>query len=107
MKIGRLIAAAVVLAALGATLYWSNPTKAAQDATAAAGEPLVSIVSLKQEDISKLEIKKKSGDDVVLDRTAPGSDTWKITSPKPLDRRPRNGFNHPVRFVSAQGGQGG
>ncbi len=85
MKMGRLIAAAVVLAALGATLFWSNRKKAAQDATAAAGEPMVSIVSLKQEDISKLEIKQKSGDDVVVDRTAPGSDTWKITSPKPLD----------------------
>jgi hypothetical protein len=79
---GRLLAAAVILAALGATLFWSNRRKAAQDAAAAGGPATTTIISLKQEDISKLDIKRKDEDDVVLSRVGP--DDWKITSPKPL-----------------------
>jgi Domain of unknown function (DUF4340) len=82
MKMKQLIAAAIVLAALTATLYWSNHRKPV-DATASAGaSPTVKIVSLKQDDISKLEIKKSGGDDVILNRQ--GADRWKITSPAPL-----------------------
>ena len=83
MKMRQLIAATVVLAALAATLYWSNHRKPADDSV---GQPAparrTKIISLKQDDISKLEIKKKDGDDVVLNRV--GSRSWKITSPKPL-----------------------
>jgi hypothetical protein len=82
MKLGRLIAAAVVLAALAGTLFWSNRHKAAEDAAAASGTPAINIISLKQEDISKLDIKKKDADDIVLSRV--GADEWKITSPSPL-----------------------
>ncbi|MBZ5641850.1 MAG: DUF4340 domain-containing protein [Acidobacteriia bacterium] len=82
MKMKQLIAAAVVLAALTATLYWSNHRKPADDTTAASATPTVKIVSLKQDDIAKLEIKKSGGDDVVLNRAA--ADRWKITSPTPL-----------------------
>ena len=82
MKLGKLIAAALVLAALGATLYWSNRRKAVQDAAGIATDPMTEIVSLKQDDISKLEIKQKDKDTVDLDRIGP--DAWKITSPKPL-----------------------
>ena len=81
MKLGRLIAAAVILAALGATLFWSNRRKAAQDALTAAGPPTTTIISVKQEDISKIEIKKKD-EDIVLNKV--GADDWKITSPQPL-----------------------
>jgi Domain of unknown function (DUF4340) len=83
MKLGKLIAAAVVLAALGATLFWSNRRKAVQDAAAIATDPMTEIVSLKQDDISRLEIKKKDQDAVDLNRA--GSDPWKITSPKPFN----------------------
>ena len=82
MKMKQLIAAAVVLAALTATLYWSNHRKPADDTTSASATPTVKIVSLKQDDIAKLEIKKSGGDDVVLNRGA--ADRWKITSPTPL-----------------------
>jgi len=81
MKLGRLIAAAVILAALGATLFWSNRRKATQDALTAAGPPTTTIISVKQEDISKLEIKKKD-EDIVLNKV--GADDWKITSPQSL-----------------------
>lgn len=83
MKMKQLIAAAIVLAALAGTLYWSNHRKPATDsASASSSSPAVKVVSLKQDDISKLEVKIKSGDDVVLNRVGPSS--WKITSPRPL-----------------------
>jgi hypothetical protein len=82
MKMRQLIVATVVLAALAAGLYWSNHRKPAADS--AASTPSVSnakVISLNQDDISKVEVKKKDGD-VVLDRVS--ATNWKITSPKPL-----------------------
>ena len=83
MKMRQLLVATVVLAALAATLYWSNHRKPANDSVSA--NPSASnakVISLTQDDISKLEVKKKDGDDVVLNRT--GAANWKIISPKPL-----------------------
>jgi len=83
MKMKQLIVATVVLAALAATLYWSNHRKPANDTvTAAPSATNAKIISLTQDDISKLEVKKKDGDNVVLSRL--GASSWKITSPKPL-----------------------
>lgn len=82
MKMKQLIAAAIVLAALTATLYWSNHRKPADNSAATGAGATTKIISLKQDDISKLEIKKLNGDEVVLNRVAP--DRWKITSPMPL-----------------------
>ena len=81
MKMKQLIAAAIVLAALTATLYWSNHHKPSDSATASASAT-VKILSLKQNDITKLEVKRTLGEDVVMNRT--GSDRWKIASPTPL-----------------------
>lgn len=81
MKMKQLLAATVVLAALAATLYWSNHRKPAADAMpAAASASNAKVIALTQMDITKLEVKKKSGDDVVLNRAS--ALTWKITSPK-------------------------
>jgi len=83
LKMRQLIVATVVLAALAAGLYWSNHRKAATDsAVAAPSASNAKVISLNQDDISKLEIKKKDGDDVVLDRVS--ALNWEITSPKPL-----------------------
>jgi Domain of unknown function (DUF4340) len=83
MKMKQLIAAAIVLAALAGTLYWSNHRKPASDSvSASSSSSTVKVISLKQDDISKLEVKIKSGDDVVLKRV--GASSWKITSPKSL-----------------------
>jgi hypothetical protein len=82
LKMRQLMIATAVLAALAAGLYWSNHRKAAADSAVAT--PSVSnakVISLNQDDISKLEIKKKDAD-VVLDRVSAAN--WKITSPKPL-----------------------
>jgi Domain of unknown function (DUF4340) len=83
MKMRQLLVATVVLAALAATLYWSNHRKPANDSVIASPSAAnAKVISLTQDDISKLEVKKKDGDDVVLDRT--GASGWKITSPKKL-----------------------
>src|SRR5579871_6536772 len=83
MKMRQLLVATVVLAALAATLYWSNHRKPAADAvTAAPSASNAKVISLTQDDISKLEVKRRRGDDVVLNRVGPTS--WKITSPAPL-----------------------
>src|ERR1700730_15357474 len=82
MKMRQLMVPTIVLAALGATLYWSNHRKPASDTVnASPSASNAKVISLNQDDISKLEVKKKDGD-VVLDRTSASS--WKITSHKPL-----------------------
>jgi hypothetical protein len=83
MKMRQLIVATAVLAALAAGLYWSNHRKAAtESAITAPSASNAKVISLNQDDISKLEVKKKDGGDVVLDRISAAN--WKITSPKPL-----------------------
>src|SRR5580693_4283093 len=83
MKMRQLLVATVVLAALAATLYWSNHRKPANDSVNASPSTTnAKVISLTQDDISKLEVKKKDGDDVVLNRA--GAANWKIISPKPL-----------------------
>ena len=82
MKIKQLIAAAIVLAALTATLYWSNRHKPIEDAAKAAANAPVKILSFQKDDISKLEIKRRNGEVLDLSKTSPAS--WKITSPKLL-----------------------
>lgn len=82
MKIGRLIAATLILAALAATLYWANRRQQAEDAARLLRDAPVKVLSLNKDDISRVEIKKKGGDDVVLSKSGPQN--WKITSPKSL-----------------------
>ena len=83
MKMRQLLVATVVLAALAATLYWSNHRKPASDTAVASPSPSnAKLISLTQDDISKLEVKKNNGDDIILNRVGPTY--WKITSPKPL-----------------------
>ena len=80
MKLRGLIVAIVVLAALTGALYWSNRQKPADAAASADAPP--KILTLKQEDISKIDIKKKGADELVLAKD--GSGKWQITSPQPL-----------------------
>src|SRR6267143_6425016 len=82
MKIYRLIIAGVVLAALTGALYRSNRRKAETSPVAAADTP-PTILTLKEGDISRIALKKKSADELVLAKSASGK--WKITAPKPLE----------------------
>src|ERR1039457_2128313 len=82
MKIGRLIAAILIFVALAATLYWANRRQQAEDAARLVREASAKILSLNKDDLSRVEIKKNGGDDVVLSKIGPQN--WKITSPKSL-----------------------
>lgn len=82
MKMRQLIAATVVLAALAAVLYWSDHRTPADVFPKIDASASNRIVSLTQDDITKLDIKKKDADDLVLSRTGPES--WKIIAPKSL-----------------------
>ena len=82
MKNRGLIIAAVVLAALTGALYWSNRHPASENTAKASVDTPPKILSLKQDDISKVEIKKKGGEELVLAKGDGGK--WQITAPKPL-----------------------
>jgi len=81
MKIRGLLIAIVILAALAGTLYWSNhhqPATTTEASTPAAPK----ILSLKEDDITKVQIKKKDAPDVVLSKDNGGK--WQITAPQQL-----------------------
>jgi hypothetical protein len=75
----RLLIAAVVLAALAGTLYWSNKEKAKETTKPPADAP-PKIIALTDSDIQKIEIKKRGGDDTVVQRGNGGR--WELTQPK-------------------------
>ena len=79
MKLRGLMIAIVVLAGLTGALYWSNRQKPTETASADAPPK---ILTLKEDDISKIGLKKKGADELVLARD--GSGKWQITAPKPL-----------------------
>src|SRR6266852_4466277 len=82
MKNSGLMIAAVVLAVLSGALYWSNRHPASENTAKASIDTPPKILTLKQEDISKIEIKKKGGEE--LDLSKDGGGKWQITAPKPL-----------------------
>ena len=77
MKMRGLLAAAIVLAALAGVIYWSNHHKPKETASSSTTPK---ILSEPEGDMKKIEIKRKSGEDTVLERNA--SNQWEITSPK-------------------------
>jgi len=79
MKIRGFISAIVVLAGLTGALYWSNRQKPAETASADAPPK---ILTLKEEDITKIDLKKKGADELVLAKDSSGK--WQITAPQPL-----------------------
>jgi hypothetical protein len=85
MKSTGLLIAAAVLAALTGTLYWSDHHKTA-DTTATPVDAAPKILSLKDTDLSKIEIKKKGAEEVTLAKNDAGK--WQITAPTPLDADP-------------------
>ena len=81
MKIRGLLIAIVVLAALAATLYWSDHRKSSAEAAKPAAGAAPSILKLDENSITKLELKKKDAPAILL--TKSGAD-WKIAEPKPF-----------------------
>jgi Domain of unknown function (DUF4340) len=82
MKMNSLLVAAIVLAALSGVLYWSNHRKPTDDAVKVSADTPPKILTLTQADITKVEIKKKSGDDLELAKDSAGK--WQIAGAKPL-----------------------
>jgi hypothetical protein len=81
MKLRGLIIAVIVLAALTGALYWSNHHKPEESPDAAADAP-PKILQLNPADISRFELKRKSGEDVTLQKDSAGK--WQMTSPAPF-----------------------
>src|SRR5580693_1951931 len=81
MKLRGLIVAAVILAALTGTLYWSNHHKPS-DTTEASADVAPKILAVKEAEISKFDLKKDGGQQVGGERNSAGQ--WRITSPTPL-----------------------
>jgi hypothetical protein len=82
MKNSGLMIAAVVLAALSGVLYWSNRHPASENTAKASIDTPPKILTLKQEDISKVQIKKKGGEELDLAKGDAGK--WQLTAPKQL-----------------------
>ncbi|MBV8053154.1 MAG: DUF4340 domain-containing protein, partial [Acidobacteriaceae bacterium] len=81
MKLRGLIIAMIVLVALMAALYWSNRHPKTPETTEASAEVAPKILSLKQDDISSIDLKKKDADEIVL---AKNNGQWQITAPRQL-----------------------
>jgi hypothetical protein len=82
MKNSGLLIAAVVLAALTGALYWSNYHPPSENTAKASLDTPPKILSLKQEDISKIAIRKKGGEELDLAKGDAGK--WQITASKAL-----------------------
>jgi len=80
MKGYGLLIAAIVLAALSGVLYWSNHKKPAEPEVKVPADAPPKILALSTADITKLDIKKKNGDEVSLSKDASGK--WQMAAPK-------------------------
>jgi uncharacterized protein DUF4340 len=81
MKGRGLLAAAIVLAALAETLYWSNHRKPSPSATASAAETSTKILDVKPADVTGIQISKAGSEKLTLAKNDAGK--WQITAPKP------------------------
>jgi hypothetical protein len=81
MKLRSLTVAIVVLAGLCGALYWSNHHQPAENAESSA-KASPKILSLKEDDISRIDIRKKDGSEVSLAKDQSGK--WQLTAPKAL-----------------------
>lgn len=82
MKGRGLTIATIVLAALAGTLYWSNHRKPEDSAPKASADAPPKILSLAESDISKVSLRKKNKEELILDKDQAGK--WQIVGPKPL-----------------------
>ena len=82
MKGRGLLVAAIVLAALGGTLYWSNHRKPATSSLTSAAESSPKILDVTPADVSGITILKTGTPVLTLSKNEAGK--WQITAPKPL-----------------------
>src|SRR5690348_12088368 len=82
MKGKGLLAAAIVLAALSGTLYWSNHRKPSTSGVTSAAESSPKVLDIKPADVVGIKITKKVGQELALSKNASGK--WQIAAPKTL-----------------------
>ena len=78
MRSRGLLIAVIFFVALAGVIYWSNKQKAKEE-SAPPKDTAPTIVSAPQADITRVELKKRDGSDVVLEKN--GGD-WRITAPQ-------------------------
>jgi len=81
LKLRGLIVATLVLAGLTGTLYWSNHHKPAETTEASTNVP-PKILTLKEDDVAKIDLKKKGAEELALARNSSGK--WQMTVPQQL-----------------------
>lgn len=82
MKGRGLLAAAIVLAALSGTLYWSNHRKAKEVSADPSTDAPPKVLSLNSADLVSIKISKKGAEEITLQKNEAGR--WQITAPTPL-----------------------
>ncbi len=81
MKVPKgLLAAVILLAALGGAVYWSNKNKAEEDKKPLPDAP-PKILTISEDQFKEVKLAKKDQDPLVLSRA---TGTWEITAPKPM-----------------------
>ena len=70
---------AVVLAILAGLLWWSNREKAKEASKPTAADVNPKILTVPVADVQKIEVKKRGGDDTVIQKS--GSSKWDMTAP--------------------------
>jgi hypothetical protein len=78
MRLNGLLVAGVILAALAAGLYFSNKQKSAEAAKPPA-DASPKILALSENDIAKIDVKKKDAPETVLEKNNAGK--WQLTAP--------------------------
>jgi hypothetical protein len=81
MKPRGLLAAVIVLAALGGALYWSNRKQKADADKPATDSTTTKILSIPEDQIKEVKLAKTGADPIVLQKGADGK--WQIAQPKP------------------------
>src|SRR5579885_3709106 len=86
---------------MGGALWWSNKSEAAKAAKPPA-DTSPKILSLKEDDIRQIEIKKRDGTDTIVRKDDAGK--WSITSPQPLgaDQASANAVASAAASISAE-----
>lgn len=82
MKFRNLILASLVLLALIGAMYWSDHRKPNEDTAKVSTDISPAILRLDSGTITKVELKNKDAEPIVLDKNASGN--WQITQPKPM-----------------------
>ncbi len=78
MRPRGLLIATAVLAALAAVVWWSNRQKKEEPESASSPK----LLSLKQDEITKIEIQRREGETTRIEMGGDGA--WRITAPEPL-----------------------